>query len=83
MAIFKDTIIVAIVAILSFLTNSASANDLFDAAKARDVKRGLALLNAGADPNERSPYDGPLHVAAKLGPPEMVIALLEAGADFG
>jgi ankyrin repeat protein len=75
--------VIAITAVIAaVLTGPVSANDLYDAAKTRDVSRVLRLVNSGADPNERSPYDGPLHVAVRLGPPKMVIALLEAGADI-
>ena len=65
-----------------FLAGSACATDLYDAAKAKDVALVQALVDAGADPNKRSPYDGPLHVAARFGPPELVTALLDAGADI-
>lgn len=64
-----------------FLTGPVSAGELYDAVKTRDVDRVLMLVHSGADPNQRSPYDGPLHVAARLGPLEMVVTLLEAGAD--
>lgn len=65
-----------------FLAGSACATDLHDAAKAKDIALVQALIDAGADPNERSAYDAPLHVAARFGPPELVIALLDAGADI-
>jgi ankyrin repeat protein len=58
------------------------AGELYDATKARDSERVLALLEAGADPNERSPYDTPLHIAARLGSTSVIIALLGAGADI-
>jgi ankyrin repeat protein len=70
------------VVIAFFLASSAFATDLHEAVKAKDVARVQALVNAGADPNKRSPYDSPLHVAVRFGPPELVIALLDAGADI-
>src|SRR5262245_6443077 len=74
---------VTIAAVMAALAiGSVSANDLYDATKTRDVNRVLALLSSGANPNERSPYDSPLHMAVRFGPPEMVIALLEAGANI-
>lgn len=62
------------------VTGPAFANDLFDAVRANDVTRVERLLQSGADPNRRSSYDGPLHVAARLGSPEMLLALIESGA---
>ena len=59
----------------------AQATKLFDAAKTGDVEQVTLLLKAGADPNERSPYDTPLHVAARFGSVKLVNALIEAGAD--
>jgi ankyrin repeat protein len=58
------------------------ATELTDAVKARDAGRVMHLLGAGADPNQRSPYDGPLHVAARLGLAEIAIGLIDAGADI-
>src|SRR5262249_20575456 len=60
----------------------ASASDLCDAAKGRDVERVALLLTSGANPNERCPYDGPLHIAARLGSVEIVGALVGAGANL-
>jgi uncharacterized protein len=54
---------------------------LTTAVKARDLAGVLALLEAGADPDERSSYGAPLHVAAGSGSLEIAIALLNAGAD--
>jgi ankyrin repeat protein len=68
--------------IAAFLISPVFATELYDATKARDVARVKTLVNSGADLNKRSPYDGPLHVAARLGPPELVTALLDAGADI-
>ncbi|MFO0990843.1 MAG: ankyrin repeat domain-containing protein [Hyphomicrobiales bacterium] len=59
-----------------------SADELYDAVRTGNVSRALTLLESGADPNIRSPYDGPLHVAARLGQSELVIALLKAGSDI-
>lgn len=64
------------------LASPGFATDLYEAAQAGDVALVQALVSAGAEPNERSPYDGPLHVAARFGPPELVTALLDAGADI-
>ena len=64
------------------LAGLAQATELYDAARARDAGRILSLLKSGADPNERSPYDGPLHVAARFGPVEAVTGLLDSGADI-
>lgn len=72
--------IILVLAALS--ANSATADDLYDAVSLSNVSRALTLLRSGADPNIHSPYDGPLHQAARLGPPELVIALLESGADI-
>jgi len=72
----------AILAVVALLAGPASADDLSEATKSGDVVRAVALLKSGADPNIRSPYDGPLHLAARLGPPELVIALLKAGANI-
>lgn len=60
----------------------AAADDLAIAVKARDTEQVLALLKGGADPNQHSSYGAPINVAAALGPPEIVVALLDAGADL-
>jgi len=59
----------------------AVADELAVAVKARDIKQVLALLKGGADPNRHSSYGAPINEAATLGPPEIVVALLDAGAD--
>lgn len=71
-----------ILPLAALISSSVFADDLYDAARRRDVDRALTLLEFGANPNIRSPYDGPLHVAARLGQSELVIALLKAGADI-
>lgn len=63
------------------MASQASATELYDAARAKDSGRVKLLLEAGANPNQRSPYDGPLHVAARLGLSEIATGLIEAGAD--
>ncbi len=71
-----------IAVVLAFLPlGPALATDLDDAIRAGDLDRVELLLNSGADPNKRSPYDGPLHLAARLGSAEIVIELIDAGAD--
>ena len=65
-----------------FTVSPAHATELFDAAKAGDAVQVALLLKAGADPNARSPYDAPLHVAARFGRVKLVNALIEAGADI-
>jgi ankyrin repeat protein len=76
---FSSRLALCVLAVLA--AGPASANELYDAAKARNVDRVVSLLRSGADPNVRSPYDGPLHVAARLGLYEAVSALLAAGAN--
>lgn len=69
-------------AIIAFLLiGPALATDLTDAVKAGDVGRVVLLLKSGADPNKRSPYNGPLHDAARLGSAEIAAILIRAGAD--
>jgi ankyrin repeat protein len=63
------------------LAGQALATELYDAVKAKDANQVRLLLNAGADPNQRSPYDGPLHLAARLGMDEIATGLIDAGAD--
>ena len=71
-----DRRLAAILIVLAAIVSTPVYSDeLYKAVNARDAKRVFALLNSGADPNERSPYDGPLHVAFRLGPPEIVAAL--------
>ena len=57
------------------------ATNLVDAVRAGDVGRVELLLDSGADPNNRSPYNGPLHDAARLGSAEITTSLIQAGAD--
>lgn len=59
----------------------ALATDLDDAVRAGNLDRVELLLNSGVDPNKRSPYDGPLHLAARLGSLDIVVEIIEAGAD--
>ena len=61
---------------------TASASDLIEALKSRDVAQVRSLLAAGADVNEKVRSDYPLNIAAVYGPAEMVSLLLEAGADI-
>ena len=60
----------------------AFAGKLTDAVKARDVAQVRSLLAAGEDVQEKVHGGYPLNVAAVFGPPETVVALLEAGADI-
>lgn len=59
----------------------AFATDLVDAVRAGNVARVELLLATGADPNKRSPYNGPLHDAARIGSAELTTVLIQAGAD--
>jgi ankyrin repeat protein len=59
----------------------AVATELADAVRAGNVDRVVLLLDSGADPNERSPYNGPLHEAARIGSAEIASMLIKAGAD--
>ena len=68
-------------AVLSMLAGPAFATDLTDAVKAGNIDRVVLLLKSGADPNKRSPYNGPLHDAARLGSAEIATVLIQAGAD--
>ncbi len=77
---FSARCVVAVLTIL--MAGQAFATELYDAVGARDAERVMLLLDASADPNKRSPYDGPLHVAARLGLAEIAISLIEAGADI-
>ena len=65
-----------------FLFGPAFATDLTDAVRAGNVSRVVLLLNSGADPNKRSPYNGPLHDAARIGSDEITTILIRAGADL-
>jgi ankyrin repeat protein len=65
-----------------FLTEPAIATELTDAVKAHDIARVVLLLKSGADPNKRSPYNGPLHDAARLGAAEITTILIRAGANI-
>jgi ankyrin repeat protein len=59
----------------------AVATDLADAVKAGNIDRVVLLLDAHADPNKRSSYNGPLHEAARIGSAEIASILIKAGAD--
>jgi ankyrin repeat protein len=75
----------ALAAVLTVALAGASpvvADDLAVAVKTRDTNQVLALLKGGADPNQHSSYGAPINLAAALGPPEIVVALLDAGADL-
>ncbi|WP_162918477.1 ankyrin repeat domain-containing protein [Taklimakanibacter deserti] len=63
------------------MAGPVAADDLTAAIKARDSEQVQALLRGGADSNRSSSYGGPINLAAALGPPEIVVALLDAGAD--
>lgn len=57
--------------------------DLFLAIDHRDVAAVQSLLDKGADPNSRNGLEmTPLHIAAASYQPEVVQALLKAGASF-
>jgi ankyrin repeat protein len=76
---FSGLCFAAIIAFL--LIGPAFATDLTDAVRAGDVARVELLLNSGADSNKRSPYNGPLHDAARLGLAEIKTILIRAGTD--
>ena len=69
--------------VLTFaLVAYAAAAPLHDAAKQGNTKAIVALLDVGADPNERDTnHASPLHWAANRGHTEAIVALLDAGAD--
>lgn len=70
------------VAVFAFLQiGQAFATDLVDAVRAGNVARVELLLGSGADPNRRSPYNGPLHDAARIGSVGITTILVQAGAD--
>jgi ankyrin repeat protein len=76
------TIFLAMFVTLALTTSGGlTADDLATAVKARDSARVSRLLKSGAQSSEHSSYASLLHIAASLGPPEVVIALLDAGAD--
>lgn len=77
----KRNLSLAALAVLSMLAGPAFATDLTDAVKAGDIDRVVLLLKSGADPNKQSPYNGPLHDAARLGSAEIATILIRAGAD--
>jgi ankyrin repeat protein len=64
------------------LIGPAFATELVDAVRAGNVGRVVQLLDSGADPNKRSPYNGPLHEAARIGSAEITTILIRAGADI-
>jgi len=64
-----------------FLIGPAIATELVDAVRAGNANRVVQLLDSGADPNKGSPYNGPLHEAARMGSTEIATILLRAGAD--
>lgn len=69
-------------AMMAFLlVGPAFATELTDAITAGNVARVKLLLDSGADPNKRSPYNGPLHDAARMGSAEITSVLIRAGAD--
>lgn len=70
-----------ILAAVLAVAEPAAADNLTTAVKARDTPRVLALLKGGANPDSRSPYGAPINLAAALGPSEIVVALLDAGAS--
>jgi ankyrin repeat protein len=70
----------AVAAVL--LIGPAAATELYDAVRAGNVGRVVQLLNSGANPNKTSPYDGPMHEAARLGSPQILARLIQAGADI-
>src|SRR4026208_2011393 len=64
-----------------FLIGPALATELVDAVRAGNADRVVQLLDSGADPNKRSPYNGPLHEAARMGSTDITTILIRAGAD--
>lgn len=78
----KSTLAAILALVIALAGPVAAADNLIAAVKARDSRQVLALLKAGADPNRVSSYGGPINLAAALGPPEIVVALLDSGADI-
>src|SRR5262245_39039936 len=74
---------VPIISSLAFISVAPSlAGKLTDAVEARDVDQVRSLLAAGEGVNEKVQREYPINVAAAFGPAEMVVVLLEAGADI-
>lgn len=75
-------LVLCLTAIIAFLlVRPASATDLIDAVRARNVGGVVQLVDSGADPNKRSSYIGPLHEAARIGSVEITTILIKGGAD--
>jgi ankyrin repeat protein len=68
-------------ALLLYSSGPAAADELANAIRLRDTKQVYSLLKAGADPNRHLSYGAAIGLASALGPPEVVVALLDAGAD--
>jgi hypothetical protein len=59
-------------------------NQLLEAVRAGDVARAERLIEAGANVNTRDPkhaFQTPLHLAARIGQSDMIVLLVEKGAD--
>lgn len=61
--------------------NAVRVSDLDAAAGCGQMYRVKAALNAGADVNEAGPFGTPLHGAAENGHLEIVMLLVECGAN--
>jgi ankyrin repeat protein len=78
---FRDIAVAIAIVLAPVGASPVAADDLSVAVKARNEEQVLALLRAGADPNRHASYETPIGLAAALGPPEIVVSLLDAGAD--